>query len=797
MNALITKAHLVILTVVLGATAQTTTTSPAPASASATGVASVANRLPIQRVLLYKNGIGYFEHVGPVRGRQDVTISFTSGQLNDVLKSLTVLDLNGGRISGVAYGSQNSLDRQLGELPIAPGEAGSLAQLLGTLRGARVEIRSGATAAITGRLLSVERKPKASGDAAIEADYVTVLTEAGELRSVEVSPAANIRLLEKDLAQKVGRYLDVVSQEREPDLRTMTISAEGTGPRNLFVSYISEVPVWKSTYRVVFGDDAKKNPLLQGWAIVDNTVGQDWENVELSLVSGAPQSFIQNLSEPLYTQRPVIGVSSAAMTAPQTHEATLRMGRASLQGTVTDPSGAVVPGTIVRAYDSNDQLVGETLSGADGRYQFTTLPDGTIRVEFSSPGFQTQRVHGLSVASSRSMRRDAVLQLGSVTESVAVSEYAGGVSSYARIPAPGASRAQAMGKAAAVASPNLYASMANLQGAASTQELGDLFEYKLKERLSIQKNQSALVPITQAEIKAERVSLWNRSLGSKRPMRALWINNSTGITLDGGTFNVIEGDAFAGEGIFESIRPDERRLVTYATDLALNVNGSATSESDQITRVRIYRGVLIHDSERRAAYAYTFRNEDTKPRTVIIEHPIRAGYKLLGSLKAEEETDQWRRFRLVIGPKETKSLPVQEAWQQPTSYQLTNIDSNLIAMFVRQNSITPEIEAALRRIIEQKRAIAVLSDRQKAWNTERDKIFQDQSRVRENMKSLKGSAEEKALLQRYTEQLNAQEDRVQALDVDLKKVATDLTNAREELERLITTLSFNEEIKQG
>ena len=126
----------------------------------------------------------------------------------------------------------------------------------------------------------------------------------------------------------------------------MTISTEGAGERSLFVSYISEVPVWKSTYRIVLGSKAKA-PLLQGWAIVDNVVGQDWENVQLSLVAGAPQSFVQNLSQPYYARRPVIGLPESANFSPQTHEATLIPGSTRLTGRVTDPAGVGVAGAIV------------------------------------------------------------------------------------------------------------------------------------------------------------------------------------------------------------------------------------------------------------------------------------------------------------------------------------------------------------------------------------------------------------------------------------------------------------------
>ena len=138
-----------------------------------------------------------------------------------------------------------------------------------------------------------------------------MITDSGELRTSELTPAFSVKLLDRGLPGKMDRFLDVVSAGREADVRRMVISTAGTGDRRLFVSYISEVPVWKTTYRIVLG--AKAKPLLQGWAIVDNTVGEDWDKVELSLVAGAPHSFIQNLSQPYYTRRPVVPVPEEAL----------------------------------------------------------------------------------------------------------------------------------------------------------------------------------------------------------------------------------------------------------------------------------------------------------------------------------------------------------------------------------------------------------------------------------------------------------------------------------------------------
>src|SRR6476660_6509814 len=117
-------------------------------------------KLPIRRVVLYKNGVGYFEHLGRVRGSQDVHVDFTSAQLNDALKSLTVLDLSGGRITGVDYNSEAPLARRLSTLRLTLGERPTVMEFLGALRGARVEVRNGANPAVAGRILSVERKTR-------------------------------------------------------------------------------------------------------------------------------------------------------------------------------------------------------------------------------------------------------------------------------------------------------------------------------------------------------------------------------------------------------------------------------------------------------------------------------------------------------------------------------------------------------------------------------------------------------------------------------------------------------------
>jgi hypothetical protein len=175
--------------------------------------------------------------------------------------------------------------------------------------------------------LSVDAQTRTSNGATTSVDTVTVVTDAGEMRTVALEPGVSVRILDRGLSEDVSKYLSVVASARERDVRRLSIAASGTGDRDLFVSYVSEVPVWKATYRLVVPDagDARK-PLLQGWAIVDNTVGEDWTNVQMSLVAGAPQAFIQAISRPYYVGRPVVPMPQRFSLTPQTHGSAVTTG---------------------------------------------------------------------------------------------------------------------------------------------------------------------------------------------------------------------------------------------------------------------------------------------------------------------------------------------------------------------------------------------------------------------------------------------------------------------------------------
>jgi hypothetical protein len=783
-----------------------------------------STKLPVRRVILYKTGVGYFEHLGHVRGNEAVRIDFTSGQLNDVLQSLTVLDLNGGRISGVNYNSEAPLSERLGTLRLPLEEKTDLSKFYGALRGARLKIRTGTTT-VTGRLLSVERKTRVSGGTTLEVDLATLVSDSGEVRSIEITPAVSVQLAESDVSREVSQYLHLLASVRQEDLRRMTIATEGSGDRELYVSYISEVPIWKTTYRIVLPRKSSDEPLLQGWAIVDNTVGEDWNNVELSLVAGAPQSFIQQLSQPLYGRRPIVPLTSGGQLTPQTHEGAMLGGLAALSGRVLDPSGAIVPNAQIALLSESGAEVGSTTTDGQGNYSFGDLPAAVYRLKVQSQGFQTAMVYGLSLGGGRERTQDVTLNVGSVTQTVTVeanavsvnTESSSVLSSSGRRSGSGASLGSGRGVGSArgllpgvgvsggagsawgtgggfpSASPEaLSDARRGMTSAAQGSDLGDLFEYKLKDRVTIHKNESSLVPIVQAHIQTEKVSLWNPSLGSSRPLRALWLTNSSPLTLDGGSFTVLEDEAFAGEGLMDPVKSGEKRLVSYATDLGVRVDRKTQGEPQRVTKVHIARGTMIQTSESRQDITYTVRNDDTSSRILLIEHPVRPGWKLSDdTVKPDETTASDYRFRISLGAKATTTLLVRESSPTEARYELTNLADNQIAIFVQQKSINQDIEAAFRKIVEQKNKIAALDAQLAEVDGEQSKIFDDQQRIRENLKALKGSAEERALTQRYTQQLEDQETRLQTLQARATDLQSQRDKAQADLDSMIQSLELD------
>jgi len=744
--------------------------------------------LPVRRVVLYKNGVGYFEHVGRVQGTQSLAIDFNTAQLNDVLQSLTAIDLGAGRIGNIAFNSEAPIAQRLGALPFALPERPALADLLESMRGARLEVRNGERTTI-GRLLSVERHTQSRDDR--PRAELSLLTDAAEIRTETLTPTTRVRIIDRELAGSVGSYLGIVASSRSQAQRRMTIAALGDGARDILVSYISEVPVWKTTYRIVM--TSSEEAQLQGWAIVDNTIGEDWNGVELSLVAGAPQSFVQPLSQPVYARRPVVQIADATLLLPQTHQQTLVSSTAGVNGRVVDATGAVLPGVTVSTIDESGQRR-STVTDAAGRYASTMLPRGRYRIEFALAGFQQTTMTDVVLDGGMMAVPDVQLAVGSVTETVTVT------GESPRVLTTQSVRTSALrSRPALPAAPEragIEQRLSESESAAQGQPIGDLFEYRVSAPITITKNQSALVPIVKADVRLDRVSLWNPRTGV-RPLRSLWLTNTSALTLDGGSFTVLDRAAFAGEGLIEPMKPGERRLLSYAVDLAMQVESRNGDDVRRVSRVRIARGNLVQQRELRARKVYTIHNADAEPRIAVIEHPIRAGWTLVGDARPVETALNVYRFALSVPPSGQSTLVVDERQQTESTVAVSTLNDDQVAVILRDAHDSGELERALEPIRAQQAEIARLSSEVNGRESEAQRIISDQDRLRENMRVLKDGQGERTLLKRYLAQLNQQEDRLAEMTREQTAAEQRLADAQDALQRLIDALTLDVEVADG
>ncbi len=686
--------------------------------------APASSQLPVTKVSLYKNGVGFFEHAGRVAGNQSVTIDFTTAQLNDVLQSLTAIDLNGGRIAGAGYNSTTPLEQQLKALPLALGEDPTAVDFYNAIRGARVEVHSG-TASITGRLLNIEitTSPDTDKQPSTEKRSITVIGEAGEIRTLDLTPATEVRLLDSDLHTDVTRYLQLLASTRNQGLRHLTLQDNGTGPRELHVSYISEVPIWKSTYRILFTDPKSpgatthQTATLQGWSVVDNTTGADWINVQLSLIAGAPQSFIQPLSVPYYSRRPEIGLPEEAQLTPQTHES----------GDESEASNAPSPVAVPKAMMGVGRGSG---AGVAGGFMAGSL------------GFKSSQ--------------------GAVNQTVTVNS----------------------------AAPMMYeqAAMDSVAPNASTAAFDDYFAYNLAEPITIRKNESALVPILQTKIDAERVTLWSPQ--NPTPLRALWITNTSNLTLDRGSFSIVEDGNFGGEGLLDPIHPAEKRLLSYAVDQAVRITLDADRGTSIATSITAAKGVMQLHHTQTAEVTYVVHNAAADPRTVVVEHPIHQGYALAKDSKPDETTATLYRYRVTAAPGQTVRLHVSESRRTADTYQLTNFNDSQLTYILNQTNNDAAIKQALAPILDARRHVADMQSAVDKANTQLTQLRADEERQRANVTAL--ASADKASRDRFVHDLNATEDQIATAQKDLTAAQANLQAAKDDLANKIATLQINE-----
>ncbi len=297
--------------------------------------------LEVTKVVLYKHGVGYFERAGEVSAGDPAALEFKASDMDDVLKSLMVEQTGGEGVSAVRYDSSDPLEKRLEVFPFRLGAGLSLSHILDQFKGAEVELTL-AREPVRGAIVSARTVRQSENTP--ERQRLLLLVD-GAIRSFDPEAAAQIQFTDPKIQGQFADYLAIVSRSRNSDKRTLTIESEGAATR-VVASYVAPTPVWKSSYRLVLGAD---RPLLEGWAIVDNTSGEDWEDVRLSLVSGLPISFVSRLYQPKYVTRPVVELAQDRAWQPKIHGGAIEESQTALAAGFGEALGEPARGRRVAA----------------------------------------------------------------------------------------------------------------------------------------------------------------------------------------------------------------------------------------------------------------------------------------------------------------------------------------------------------------------------------------------------------------------------------------------------------------
>ncbi|MBE7462947.1 MAG: DUF4139 domain-containing protein [Planctomycetes bacterium] len=275
----------------------------------AAGEPPVKEAPPVQKVILYKHGMGYIERRGKIDGDAMIDLNFRAEQMKDLLTSFFAVDLGGGKIASVQYETKDTLSKQLEGILIRVPEGNALSQFLMQLKGASLTAKA-AGETVQGRILGVEPVNQIVDNKQLNTGFRLVLmTGVGTIRSLDLFSIAEFTLDDPELQRDLNRLLTISLDSKYTNRKKMRIVATGAGERELRIGYLVEMPIWKASYRVIL--DAKNvdaESLLQGWALAENTTEDDWNEVDIAFVAGSPLSYIMDLYSPFYVQRPHVPI---------------------------------------------------------------------------------------------------------------------------------------------------------------------------------------------------------------------------------------------------------------------------------------------------------------------------------------------------------------------------------------------------------------------------------------------------------------------------------------------------------
>lgn len=604
-------------------------------------------KLPITRVVLFNAGIGYFHREGTVTGNTRVDLKVNEEDVNDLILTLVTNDPAGGS-RAVTYDNRAPADITLKAFSIDLTENPSVGNLLHQVRGEKVEITDAEGKTLTGNIVSVDKptptvipgepKTMAVGDgevtrmtkpvvlppAAGAVEQVAILTDDG-LQTVVLSKIKKLKFSKPDLQTEFRKALEALAAARGANTKSVGVTFAGQGERKVSVGYVADAPLWKPTYRLMTGDAGTK---LVGLAAVENTTDEDWENVRVALKSGRPITYKMDLYDPLYIPRPVIEPELYASLRPPVYQGVAMsqlggaMGFGGGFGGQFGIQGGFGGGALGQVGNQGNLGVGGGIAGIGG----VSAIHGRYAPHMSLGGYG-----GIGRPSVRSLLGERL-------------DYDTRTNRLSAPPEPGAPRP-----------PTNY-----FPNASELKNLGESFEYTVKDAVTLPRFKSALLPILDEKIEAQRLSIFNPEILGNHPLKGLRITNTSKFFVAQGPVTVYEGDTAAGQARLPDVKPGESRLLSYAIDLDVNLRKEVGDRTEEQLTVTLTNGTLGGTKKVRETTRYVVVNKSAEAKTVWVTQAIRDAWKLVTPEKPVEQSPQLYRFEVKVPANGSAKLDVVE-----------------------------------------------------------------------------------------------------------------------------------------
>jgi hypothetical protein len=318
--------------------------------------------------------------------------------------------------------------------------------------------------------------------------------------------------------------------------------------------------------------------------------------------------------------------------------------------------------------------------------------------------------------------------------------------------------------------------------------VGELFEYRFSTPVTVKKDESTMLPFLQQPIGARKLLIYSENYG-EHPMNAAELNNSTSKTLDGGPITVFDAASYAGEALMTTLKAGDKRLISYSVDLGTRVTTLLDLSRELVREIHVNRGTLTARLALDETKTYTIRNVDQKAKTLIIEHPVRPGYKLM-TLKPAETTTNAYRFEVKLVADGSEKFPVAEERVYETTTSVSSLTPDVLLAYVQNKALSEAARSQLQQVLDIKRHIADADNQIHQLDSDISSTVSDQDRIRKNIQSLNQVSGQQDQVQKYARQLGAMESTLASSRDKLSDAKKQKAADEARLNTLIEKLNF-------